>query len=477
MATKKAEGTPRFPHPPLETGVAQYPTPLVPNYNDKTGGWNLNEQGHIILVEKVSIEKGSFNPQPLDGSVTYTGRDANKWPSTLYLVAEKPTPDGEFIYRYWANDRSLSSQNLWNYGIEYSSNNPDYPITSRTYIVPRSQYSPIGLGNSDPIFGGNQKIAQQKMLELPEDNPLYSRYVAVQRVYESIPGPLISGINASAEFGPSNITSQVVTAGSSVSADFKTIKAEVSPVDSVKSNLQKVEYQSVNTLTGYQYDEFFETNLTITKELIDVTTGASGHSNGILSYKDDPVNYYQKQRTIVRTSSLPPTRVEYKTAGYSTPQLIFGLNVSNASLSTFDYRIAITPRTRAAQSRLTMQRITTSFQYGPPSAPNPESLLSPELKRVAFTGYNINFDLGDALCDELTAIEGQSLVNVNDLMLAGFIAGNQQLYVYESLHIPATSITATQYNNKLNTWQITSYEQEYYKAGIWVSRQVETYII
>jgi hypothetical protein len=104
MATSKQ---PRFPEPPLETGVAQYPTPLVPNYADKKGGWGISDQGHIILVEKVSIEKGTFNPLPLDGSVTYTGRDANKWPSTLYLVAERPTEDSQFIYRYWANDRSV----------------------------------------------------------------------------------------------------------------------------------------------------------------------------------------------------------------------------------------------------------------------------------------------------------------------------------------------------------------------------------
>ena len=109
MATSKQPKQPAFPHPPLEVGVAQYPTPLVPNYNDKKGGWSINDQGHIILVEKISIEKGNFTPLPLDGSVTYSGRDANKWPSTLYLVAEKPTQDGEYCYRYWANDRSLSS--------------------------------------------------------------------------------------------------------------------------------------------------------------------------------------------------------------------------------------------------------------------------------------------------------------------------------------------------------------------------------
>jgi len=596
MATQKQ---PRFPHPPLETGVAQYPTPLVPNYYDKRGGWSINDQGHIILVEKVSIEKGSFNPQPLDGSVTYTGRDANKWPSSLYLVAEKPTPDGEFIYRYWANDRSLSSQDIWNYGIEYSSNNPSYPVTSRTYIVPRSQYATVALGSTDPVFGGTQIISQQKMIELSEDNPLYSRYVAVQRVYESIPGPVLTGkkldergdietittqtvpagtspdadgllvtqtavqpvdsvkstktkgtvssyatltsksnkagllgdisttdnivdpstspdslsttvlestveqltatkarkrtttstgptqlngVNLTAEFGPANVKQEVVSYGYSSAPDYQTIKSEVDPIDIAKSKLSEVKYSSLHTLTGYQYDEFFETNLIITKELIDVKTGELTHSNGILSYKDDPVNYYQKQRTIVRTSSLPPKRVEYKTAGYSTPQLVFSLVVEFQILSTSvppDIRVRITPVTRAAQSRLTMQKITTSFTYGPPDAPDLSKILSPELKRVAYTGFNTNFDLGDALCDPLLSYYDTTshLLNINAVLLSGYFNGNISTPVYENINIPATSISASTYNTYLNTWRITSFEQEYWKSGIWVSRQVETYII
>jgi hypothetical protein len=843
MATSKQPKQPPFPHPPLEQGVAQYPTPLVPNYTDKTGGWSINEQGHIILVEKVSIEKGSFNPQPLDGSVTYTGRDANKWPSTLYLVAEKPTPEGEFIYRYWANDRSLSSQNLWNYGIEYSSNNPNFPITSRTYIVPRSQYSAISLGTSDPVFGGDQKIAQQKMMELPEDSPLYSRYVAVQMIYESIPGPVITGarldprgdvetvhiqtvpagtapfadgllvtetkvdavdsvkstkttatvqsyatlttngnksgllgltsttddivapatnpdalsttvLESSVEAisatksrkrtttstgptslssdenksgllgitetvesivaagaapdslsttilqstvtaidsakskkttttasgptslsgkstkagllgnatttesivaagadadalslsviqsaitpidaakskkttvtasGPTSLTAKkisergdtqiitksIVDASASVTTDsLLLVSSQVDEIDSAKSQKTDVTVASYSTLTtkskkagllgdtsttddivspsttpdelsatvlessveqitatkarkrtttasgptslsgqgkkggllglttttesivvaganpddlsltvlasevtpidaakskkttttssaptqldGSQYDEFFKSTLNLTEQVVaydatpltDTSDGYGGGANGyLLSSKDDPIDLTKKKRTIVSASALPPQRVEYKTAGYSTPQLIFSLAVDSFAISTPDIRYRITPVTRAAQSRLTMQRITTSFTYGPPSAPNPSDILSPELKRVAYTGYNSNFDLGDALCDTLISYNvGTSITlqNINALILAGYFQGNITIPVYEHIDIPATSISASTYNSYVNTWKITSFEQEYYKAGIWVSRQVETYII
>jgi hypothetical protein len=726
MATSKQPKQPPFPHPPLEQGVAQYPTPLVPNYNDKKGGWSINDQGHIILVEKVSIEKGNFTPQPLDGSVTYAGRDANKWPSTLYLVAEKPTPDGEFIYRYWANDRTLSSQNLWNYGLDYSSNNPSYPITSRTYIVPRSQYATVGLGSTDPVFGGTQIISQQKMMELPEENPLASRYVAVQRVYESIPGPVITGKKYDSRGDLETVNVQTVAAGTAPASDgLYVTDAKVDPVDSVKSTKTTATVQSYATLTtkankaglqgdtsttddivspstdpdalsttvlestveqltttkarkrtttssgpteldskeyksgllgettraesivsygsspdqlsttilqsevtaidaykskkttitsigpseldgvatksgllgntstaesivaygsdadalsttviesivtpidaykskkttisssgptsltgdekkggllgitetvesivsagsspddlsttvlqsqvtpidsakskkttvtttgpteldGSKYDEFFQSTLTITEQIVaydelpltDSSTGYSGGENGyLLTSKDDPIDLFKKRRSIVSTHNLPPDRIEYKTASYSTPQLIFNLVVDSFAISTPDIRYRITPVTRAAQSRLTMQKITTSFTYGAPTAPEPSGILSPELKRVAYTGYNANFDLGDALCDQLQSFNVGTTItlkNINSLILAGYFQGNITIPVYEHIDIAATSIDATTYLSYIGTYQITSFEQEYYKSGIWVSRTVETYIV
>ena len=151
MATSKQ---PRFPNPPLEQGVAQYPTPIIPDF--------ITQSGHIILVEKVSAEKGSYNPQSPaindSNPVIYTGRDANKWPDPLYLVHIRPDETGEFVYRYWANDRSLSTQDPWNYGISYDGGDPYYPTYTREYIVPRSQYTAVPVGGKDPLFGSGQGI-------------------------------------------------------------------------------------------------------------------------------------------------------------------------------------------------------------------------------------------------------------------------------------------------------------------------------
>lgn len=311
MATSKQPKQPAFPHPALEVGVAQYPTPLVPNYNDKKGGWSINDQGHIILVEKISIEKGNFTPLPLDGSVTYTGRDANKWPSTLYLVAEKPTPDGEYCYRYWANDRSLSSQDLWNYGLDYSANNPNYPITSRTYIVPRSQYSTISLGSIDPVFGGSQIISQQKMVELPEDNPLASRYVAVQRVYETIPGPVITGKRLDNRGDIETINVQTVVAGTTPAADGLFItETKVDPVDSVKSTKTTASVESYATLTTKQNKAGLLGDTSTTDDIVSPSTEPDALSTTVLESSVEQITATKaKKRT---TTSSGPTELDSK---------------------------------------------------------------------------------------------------------------------------------------------------------------------
>ena len=450
MATSKQ---PKFPHPPLEIGVPQYPTPNVPDFSTR--------DGHIILVEKVSSEKGGYTPQPLDGSIIYKKRDANKWPSTLYLVYQKPTEDGEHVYNYWANDRTLASQDPWNYGLSYQDEHPDYPIITRLYIVPRSQYAPVAIGSVDPVFGGNASITKQQMAELGDENPLRSRYVQVQRVYETIPGPVVS---------------------------------------------------------GKQYDDFFQQNLSISKQIVASGAEEITPYDGLLSYKDEPIDSTKSQRIIVEAPSLPPTRTEYKTGTYNSPTLVFDIIAESAQLGCngvgSDIRIKLTPVTRASQSRQTIFKTISSYSYGPPE-PGDSGLLSPELKEVAFTGFVINFNLGGALCDHIVApsigsylaanqIRAGTLCTIVSVGTTNFvaigaasntvgvtftatgpasgdgivtIAGATGIVVnacgvVESWDIPATTPTATEYSALIGTYQKISWESRYWKSNIWESKEV-----
>jgi len=301
MATSPKD--PRFPHPALEVGVPQYPTPNVPDFYTKNG--------HIILVVKENVEKGKYNPRPLDGSITYSGRDANKWPTPLYLVYQQPTPDGQYVYNTYANDRTLASQDPWNYGLDYSGNNPSYPITSRTYIVPRSQYSTVALGSTDPVFGGTQIIAQQKMAELPDDNPLRSRYVQVQRVYESVPGPVITGKRLDPRGDIETVEVQTVTAGTAPTADGLLVtETKVDFVDSVKSTKTTATVQSYATLTTKANKAGLQGDTSTTDDIVSPSTNPDELSTTVLESTVEQLTATKARKRT--TTSSGPTELDSK---------------------------------------------------------------------------------------------------------------------------------------------------------------------
>jgi hypothetical protein len=359
MATTKQ---PAFPHPPLEVGVPQYPTPIIPSFIDRNG--------HIVLVEKVSAEKGSYTPQKpaitdVD-PVIYKGRDAKKWPETLYLVHERPTPDGEFVYRYWANDRSLASQDPWNYGVTYSGDDPNYPIYTRQYIVPRSQYTPVQLGNVDPVFGGTAKIVEQQLAELGEDNPLRSRYVLVQRVYESIPGPHLTGTSVN-QYGVTQTASdQIVDPNTQPSLNGFLVSDSVTSVSAGKSRQQRVVMDAPPPdVITYEISHDTAVVKNTTKMVLRSDLTAPSITGAILDVSDVDIGFPWIKRTIKSLPLngngdpiLPPSRIEYRSIQHTFPGIIYTWktrqndNETTANLSFFDNRYPIS-MTVSARSVIT----------------------------------------------------------------------------------------------------------------------------
>jgi hypothetical protein len=327
MATSKQ---PAFPHPPLEVGVPQYPTPNVPDFYTKSG--------HIILVVKESVEKGPYNPKPLDGSVTYSGRDASKWPSTLYLVHQAPTPDGEYVYNTYANDRTLASQDAWNFGIDYSSEDPNFPIYTRTYIVPRSQYAPVAAGSTDPVFGGSAKIVAQKKQELPDDSKLHSRYVQVVRQYEPIPGPAITSKSLNALGATETTTNQVVAPGTGIDATGLVVADAVQPVSALKAQRKRVVMDALPA--NYNYYELTHDLAVITNTVSIIQRNVQGGTppppaiaGAIVDVTDTPLEFPYIRRVIKSMQTdgggnpvLPPSRTEFSTGTYTFPGVIYDWN-------------------------------------------------------------------------------------------------------------------------------------------------------
>jgi len=299
MASPKQPKQPAFPHPVLETGVPSYPTPNVPDFYTKSG--------HIILQEKVSVDKGNYTPLPLDGSVVYSGRDASKWPSQLYLVAERPSIDGEYCIRYWANDRTLASQDPWNYNISYSGDNPSYPIYTRLYIVRRDQYTPVAIGTADPIQG-TAVVTKQEMQELSDDNPMRSLHVAVQVTYESVPGPLLGGFeNKPGLLGTTTINDQIVAPNTAPdSLGFNVLSSTVQKVSSTKSKKTTVYSTSPTTLSGNENKAGLLGAVQVEQSIVAYGAGADalsyttlvgGGISAVVSSTVDPIDASKSKKT------------------------------------------------------------------------------------------------------------------------------------------------------------------------------------
>jgi len=384
MATSKQ---PPFPNPALEVGVPQYPTPLVPDFYTKNG--------HIILVEKVSAEKGNYNPQPLDGSVIYAGRDANKWPSNLYLVAEQPEPTGQFVFRIWANDRTLAEQDPWNYGIDYSLDDPTKPIYTREYIVPRSQYAPVAVGTSDPVFGGTAKISKQSMRELADDNPLRSRHVMVQRVYETIPSSAISGQSVN-RYGsvdttikqvvlPSTTASTSQTQGQIGGIDQFLVSDAINPVSAAKSEEQKVVMSQPPSVVTYEITHELAvvkttTDMILRQNLTPPPIPGTTGNTALLDVSDEDVGFpwIRRSSKSLMTSGgnviIPPPRVEFKTINYEFPGIIYSWQAKQgttegdtptANLSFFNnrYPLSLTVSARHVITYHTSPQDLSTLEY------------------------------------------------------------------------------------------------------------------
>jgi hypothetical protein len=311
MATSKQ---PTFPDPALEVGIAQYPTPNVPDY--------YTRDGHIILVEKVSIEKGNYNPQPLDGSVKYAKRDANDWPDDLYLVFQQTEPTGKFVFNYWANDRTLASQDPWNYGISYSLNHPDYKIVTRTYITPREDYAPVALNAVDPVFGGNAIIAKQQIVELPDDNPLRSRYVQVQRVYETIPSSVITGKRLTERGDIETLDTQIVVAGTEPDADGLLVtQTSIEAIDAVKSKRTVGSVESYSLLTTKAKRAGLLGEVDVSDNIVDPATEPDDLTTSIIDSTVEAISA-TKSRKRTTTSSGPTSLTAKKISERGDTQTI-----------------------------------------------------------------------------------------------------------------------------------------------------------
>jgi len=160
--------------PAPSKGIESFPTPVIKD---------------TVIIEVVNAWKGDYIP------LEY----GTKWDDIPHasvqgsfpdhkLISQSPnSEDGQWVKRIWANDRV--DQDTYNYAIKYSGGSDAHPIYIRTYLLPRASYTPVQDLSPDPLFPSALLVDEEVTRAEGEFD---SRYVQVTRVYETLPGPIIS---------------------------------------------------------------------------------------------------------------------------------------------------------------------------------------------------------------------------------------------------------------------------------------------
>ena len=142
-----------------------FPTPLVIN---------------TIEQEVINIESAAY--EVIEYGTPYNSVDHGVNPKDLpdhILVSDEPADTTGFVRkRTWASNRI--DEDLYNFQIDYEGNNPDYPIYSRTYILPRDGYTPLPALSPDPI-DESAKLVSESLTNEVQPAELGNQYVKVVR--------------------------------------------------------------------------------------------------------------------------------------------------------------------------------------------------------------------------------------------------------------------------------------------------------
>jgi hypothetical protein len=327
-------------NPAPAKGIESFPTPVIDD---------------VVIAEVVNSWKGDY--QKLEYGTLW--KDVSHAPNQgsfpeHKLVFQQPTSeDGQWIKRIWVNDRV--NQDSYNYAIKYSDGSQQHPIYIRTYVVPRDGYAPMPDGTPDPLFP-TAVLVDEEANRIEGD--LDSKYISVTRVYETLPGPELKGSQMVTQFGGGVVETikQTVSAGETITPDFRTIQASVTPVDSSKSTVNIVSLPSPEewpVLTSIN-DGPFNERIILTSKVVPTETPLPANGGGII-WESEAADKWRSIHTSRNVSSLLDKEfIEYETASFTFPAL---LRIRGRTLS--DKRSIVFQR--PAQSGIFVNRIITQY--------------------------------------------------------------------------------------------------------------------
>jgi hypothetical protein len=271
----------------------------------------------IVVVRKDTRAAGYEQP---DQKSVFTGVGAEKMEGWVYATSI-PTDQLGWVDEYWINDRK--NQEAYNYVIEYPYASKDFPRYTRTYVVfrddPRAQEPDAD--TNDPIYS-DLKLVDHKVYRIEDKPELDAICVVIQRIYEKLPGPLITSFKESPEQQVVTSTFQEVQTDVAPTLDALTIGATIErkttakaaiTIDTVDSVFASQELRTeVPDLVPAKFRAFIP--IKTEAETLAGTATQPALGTGELSHAEQQTTEfrYRKTSTGRDPASLPITLLNYK---------------------------------------------------------------------------------------------------------------------------------------------------------------------
>lgn len=313
--------------------VPAFPTPVV---SDK------------ILTEYVNTQVGGY--APLDYGTAFDAVEhtafRDSYPSHVLVFQGPADINGYFVKRIWASNRV--DQDTYNYSISYAYGNTNYPTYTRIYVVPRDGYVPLAPLSADPV-DPDAKLISEQLVNQVEPQELSSKYVKVVRVYETVPGPVV---------------------------------------------------------TTYDFDPELKVNVVTTRQIV-LSSDVPIPDTLTLELRESPRDESQYTKLRIKTNlvELPATKVEFDTGSYQFPALVFDIDIQKALMDTDEEtgdtrsEVIWTPDMRNYPNVQALLRVTTSFHT---AAPIQETLFEIPTRNLIYRGISFQIGINNVLSNEIT---------------------------------------------------------------------------
>jgi hypothetical protein len=348
------------------------------------------------------IVSPATNPDPLSQTIVAS---TVQQVSATKAVKRTTTASGPTSLTQKSNDGKLVGNVTVTESVVAPNDNPDAVSAS----ILSSEVRQVDTGkaikkntvlNSSPTLTGNQKesgllgdkvVTETLVAAGTQADPVSTTVISStvepidsarsRKVTVTSVGPkVLTGKQMFTQFGGAVVDTvkESVPANATITPDFRTVQAEISPEDTSKSILQKVELplnESWPVLTSVQNGPFNE-RIIVTSQVVPADTPLPANTGSII-YESEAVDRWRSIHTSRSlTNLLSKSFVEYEMASFSFPGLLIIRGRTLANRSNIVYQ-------RPSISGLYRTRIVTEFFAEIPTADETDSTLN--FAPVSFT--------------------------------------------------------------------------------------------